>query len=308
MIGELYVDGVDVYANYGICIAEGGYNGIISYPPLKKVETNDWPEEDGVDMNLSSPALDTRDFPIAFISHAKARTGAFFELISDKAYHTFKFRSLDREYKLRLVSQSNLNGLYRLELFTLQFANDYPISEEYVYIGPQSNIPPPSGYELDGVDLANYGVFILQGTLDEILKSPAVKKKLTTNLNRQNGANYIGNIVAFQTKEVRLRCLMRAESVPEFWRNYDALLHDLTQPDERILFVDNTSSEHHCYYKNSTVTAFHPTGKIWFEFNLNLVFTSFRVTFEYEILTTEVGEWIIEENDIFAIDLGEFEI
>ena len=307
MVGKLYVDGVDAYVNYGICIAEKGYNGIIGYPPLKKVDANDWMEEDGLDVDLSSPALDTRDFPIAFLSHAIARTGTFFELISDEAYHMFQFRTLGREYKLRLVSQTSLNGLYGLELFTLQFANDFPISDEYVYIRPQSNIPPISGYELDGVDLANYGVFILQGTLDEIEKSPAVKKKLITNLNRQNGAKYTGKFVVFQTKEVRLKCLMRAGSITEFWRNYDSLLHDLTKPDERTLFVDSTNSEYPCYYKNSTVTEFYPTGKIWFEFSLNLVFTSFRVSLD-EILSSEMGEWIVEEGDGFAINLGEIVI
>ena len=301
-MGELYIDGIDVYANYGICIAEGGYNGIVGYPPLKKVNINDWMEDDGLDVDLSSPALDTRDFPIAFISHAIIRTGTFFELISDKAYHTFEFRTLGKEYKLRLVSQTNLNGLYGLELFTLQFANDYPISKEYVYAAPQSNIPPISGYEIDGIDLSNYGIFILQGTLDEILKSPAVKKKLITNLSQHNGANHMGRLVSFQSKEVRLKCLMRAGSITEFWRNYDALIHNLIKPNERILFVDNTSYEYSCYYKNSTVTEFYPTGKIWFKFSLNLVFTSFRVDSEEFILATELGEIIITE-DSYGIDV-----
>lgn len=304
MINKLYIDGKDAYTNYGIFIAEDGYEGVIGLPPLKKVDANDWMEEDGLDVDLSSPALDTRDFPIAFISHGKARTGTFFELISDKAYHNFEFRILNKVYKLRLVSQSNLDTLLGLETFTLQFANDFPLPEEYAYVGPLSNIVSTTGYELDGIDFASYGVRILQGSFDEVQKSSAVKRKLITNLQRQNGAKYIGEIVTYKAKDVKLNCLMRANSLSEFWRNYDALLFDLVRPNERMLYVEKIDTEHSCYYKNSTVSEFYPTDEIWFKFSLVVVFTSFRVFLD-ELLYSEIEERIMSENDDFCIDLGE---
>lgn len=304
MTGKFYIDNKDAYANYGIFVAEGGYNGIVSFPPLKKVDTVDWAEEDGVEVDLSSPALDTREFPIQFVSHSNVRTGAFIELLSDKAYHTFEFRDMGRTYILRMVSQPNLDAYYKMEVFSLQLANDFPL-DGYTYAAPYSTNTPAAGYEIDEIDLSKYGIQALQGSINDILKSPSVKKNLTRAILRQHGTIYDGEIVKFQTKEVKLNCLMRATTLEEFWRNYNALLFNLVRPGERSLYVDNTGYEYPCYYKSCNVSEFYPTGKIWFKFDLTLVFTSFRIEDDEYLLASEAGEWIMTEDGEFAIDLRE---
>lgn len=273
MQGKLYIDTIDIYSSFGIFISEGGSNGVVGFPPMKKVDSNDWMDEDGIEVDLSSPTLDTREFSIDFIAHGKARTEVFFELLSDGAYHTFDFKSLGRVLKLRMVSQPNLDMINGIDVFSVQFALDFPLPEKYIYTTPNSTLIPTTGYELDGVDFASYGVRVLGESLAEVRKSPAIKKNILTNLQRQHGATYIGKAVYYQPKDVKLNCLMRATTLGEFWRNYDALLHDLTRPDERTLFVDDTSSYYQCYYKSSTVEEFMPTDKTWFKFSLNLVFT-----------------------------------
>lgn len=305
MTGRFYIDGKDAYSEFGIFIAEGGYNELLSYAPLKAVESNDWPEEDGQEFDLSAPALDTRELVLKFAAHRVQRVGAFVELLSDHAYHTFDFRSIGRTYKLRLASQSALNLAGRLETFSLKFDNDFPLPDNYTYVEPQSDLVAQSGYELDARSLAEYGVYILKGSDAEIQKSPAVKKNLLQNLKGQHGATYDGEVVAFQTKEVKLSCLMRAKTMDEFWRNYNALLYDLIRPGERSLYVDNTGYEYPCYYKNCSTTQFHPVGRIWFQFNLTLVFTSFRVGDDEYLLASEDGEWVMSEDGVFAIDLRE---
>lgn len=128
----------------------------------------------------------------------------------------------------------------RAETFTLQLSDDFPL-RGYSYVVPETSITRTSGYELDGRDLGQYGVTILEGSLAEVLKSPAVKQNLLQNLQRENGAIYDGEYVAFQTKEVKLKCSLRAHTFDEFWRNYNALLYDLTRPDERLL-LSNTQA------------------------------------------------------------------
>lgn len=304
MIGRFYIDGKDAYSEYGIFIAEGGYNELLSFAPLKKVESNDWPEEDGQECDLSSPVLNTRELALKFAAHRVLRVGAFMELLSDHAYHTFDFRTIGRTYRLRLASQSAFNLAGQLETFTLKFDNDFPLPDGYAYMEPQSDLVAQSGYELDGRSFADYGVYILKGSDAEIQKSPAVKQNLLQNLDSQHGATYDGEMVAFQTKEVKLSCLMRAKSMTEFWRNYDALLYDLIRPGERSLYVDKTGYEYPCYYKACSTTQFHPVGRIWFQFNLTLVFTSFRVGDDEYLLASEDGEWVMSEDGVFAIDLG----
>lgn len=304
MSGKLYIDGLDAYT-YGIFVTEGGYDELVSFPALKKIDVNDWPEEDGVEPDLSEPALDLKEFAINFASHGKTLTENFIALISDKAYHTYDFREIGRMYNLRLVSQPNLSLFTNLELFSLQFANDFPFPDNYTYQVPYSTLSiPQTGYILDNRDFTDYGIRVLRGSDAEVIKSPAVKKNLLTNFNKRHGAEYDGEEVVFQTKDVKLNCLMRANTPAEFWRNYNAFLFDLTRPEERSLYVDNTGYEYPCYYKSCNTVTFCPVGKTWFEFTLTLVFISFRVGEVEYLLASEDDFFIVsEEDDELFIDM-----
>ena len=129
---------------------------------------------------------------------------------------------------------------------------------------------------------------------------------------------YDGEYVKFQTKDVNLKCLMRAPDFETFWRNRDALLHDLTklsaktddegyeyEDAERIFYVDEWSESYPCYYKSCKTVDFNPLGGIWWEFTLTLVFTSFRFGDTEYLLASEAGEFIITEDEEYYIDLGD---
>ena len=79
-------------------------------------------------------------------------------------------------------------------------------------------------------------------------------------------------LVVFNAKDVQLECLMKAGSISEFWRNYDALLYDLIQPGERILFVDATGVEYPCHYKSCSTMEFFRDSGVWWRFILTLRF------------------------------------
>lgn len=66
MSGRLYIDGVDVYKQYGVYVSDNGWNELVAMPPLKTVDSNDWQEEDGIEADLSSPVLNTREVNITF--------------------------------------------------------------------------------------------------------------------------------------------------------------------------------------------------------------------------------------------------
>lgn len=274
---KLYIDNQDAYLQYGVLVTANAYKELVTYAPLKSVVSNNWQEEDGEEFDLTAPVLDSRELSIEFAIHdSEQGLGALIELLSTKAYHTFEFREINRTYTLRLIAQPTLALVHRLGLVTLRFADDFPL-RGYEYKAPSSSVGAVQGCEMDGVDFSAYGVVMLQGCREEIRKSPSVKGNLLRNIHSQSGATYDGEVVSFATKEVKLNCLMRASSLSEFWQNYDALLFNLTRPGERMLYVQQTGGEYPCFYKNSSVEAFVPAGKIWFEFSLTLVFTSFRV-------------------------------
>lgn len=304
MIGKLYIDGIDAFDCYGVFVVENGYSALLSWPALKKVESIDWPEEDGIDADLSAPVLDTREFTVSFGTVDTERAAAMIELLSDKAYHSFDFREIGKVFRLRLVSQPKKNVFYRLEKFDLQLADDFPLTD-YTYSAPVSDgSVSQRGYEIDGRDLSEYGVWILEGSDAEIQKCPAAKKNLLQNIGIKSGAIYDGETVVYQPKEVTLKCLIRGDTAI-FWCNYNALLYDLTRPGERCLYVEGIEEEYPCHYKSAKVSKSDVIrGQIWCEFSVTLVFTSFRVTGTEYLLATEDGELLITEDGEYQIDMN----
>ena len=304
MSGKLFVDGKDVYKQFGIYVPDGGWSSLIAFPPLKTCEQNDWQEEDGIEADLSNPVLNTKEvqLKVAF-SGTYSRFSALIELLSDGAYHTFECVYIGRIYRLRLVSQPNMAIAQTLETATLKLANDFPL-DGYSYKAPDSSVIPAEDYKFDGWKFTDYGVRVLKGTLAEVKKTPTVKTNLLRNLSHLSGAIYDSGQVTFKTKDVKIYCLMRAESLDELWRNWDALLFDLIRPDEHLLWVDDLEQEFPFHYKSCQVTEFYPDGKIWLQFVLTLTFThSFRINGDNFVLATEENILIIDEENDTAFDL-----
>lgn len=303
MTGRFYIDGKDVYTEYGVYVQEEGYNELVAFPPLKSVTSNDWQEEDGIEPDLSEPTLNTKEFSFKIVlTGMDYRWGGLIEKLSDKAYHTFDFKEIGRSYRLRLVSNPNTDLAMTLGFITLKLADDFPL-DGYEYAEPESGIETYGDYELDSRPFTDYGVRILEGTLDEIQKSPNVKTNLLRNINTQNGALYDGEKVTYKTKDVKVNCLLRADTLDEFWRNYNALLYDLVRPEQRMLYVDETGYEYPCYYKSCSVSEFYASEKIWLKFTLTLCFISFRLEDDEYVLATEAREIVVTEDGEFAIDL-----
>lgn len=304
MTGRLYIDGRDAYRQWGVFVINGGWNELISYPPLKTPDTNDWQEEDGVEADLSDPKLNTKEVSVRFAySGLYSRFLAFIELLSDGAYHDFNCSFIGRRFTLRMTQMPNLDTYRTLGFITLKFSNDFPL-KDYTYKAPKSRIMRAEDYFIDGVPFTDYGCRILEGSLSEVMKTPAVKQNLLRNISTKNGATYDDLNVTFKSKDVKLNCLMRADTLDELWRNYDALLYDLIRPDERMLEVSELEQTFPCYYKSASVSVFYPEDKIWLEFTLTLTFTnSFRLDDDDFVLATEDGIIIFTEDGENAIEM-----
>lgn len=303
MSGRFYIDGKDAFTEYGIYVQEGGYNELVAFPPLKAVTSNDWQEEDGIEPDLSEPTLNTKEFSLKIVlSGMDYRWGGFIERLSDKAYHTFDFREIGRTYRLRLVSNPNTDLATHLGFITIKLADDFPL-DGYTYKEPESTVPGSDYYELDGKPFSVYGVHVLEGTLNEIEKSPNVKTSLLRNINKLNGAFYDGEKVTYKAKDVKINCLMKAASLTELWRNYNALLYDLVRPEQRLLYSDETGYEYPCHYKSCSVSEFYASDKIWLKFTVTVCFISFRLEDDEFVLATETRDLVVTEDGEFAIDL-----
>ena len=267
---SLIIDGVDVYTNFGVYVVKGGWNELVSFPPLKSVDYNDWHEYDGIEVDLSNPVLDARELNLKFASCGNY--SSFVNMLLDETYRQFVCSEIGREVSLRYVQQANLAKASSLYTFALKFSDDFPLDRTtHERLAPVSNIASSADWKLDNINLTSYGVRVLDGSLAELLKTPAVKKNLCRNISTRSGIIYDDVPCSFQSRDVRLSCLMTASNLTNFWVNHDTLLFDLIQPDERKL--TSFGGQYKCYYKSCAVSEFIPSGNPWMKFTLTLCIT-----------------------------------
>lgn len=303
MIGTFYIDGTDIYARYGVVVTSGGYSDLMAFPALKEPDTNDWPEEDGIEVDLSAPALEAKEVVISFASD-QPDAGDFIYMISQPGYHTLRITELAKEWQLRLLTQTAEKDYSRVVAFSLKFADDFPDRSDYNTTASGSGLPlPVSEYEIDDVPLSEYGIEIVGGW-DDLLKSPTVKQNLTRSFATSDGQLYDAGMVVFASKETTLKCCLSAVSLAKFWECYTTFFHNLVQPDERLLYWDYTCEEYPCYYKKSSgFKVLSLAGRIVVEFNLTLVFTVFRIGETEYLLASEDGLFIETEDGEYLIDM-----
>lgn len=295
MKGALYIDNVDMYLRFGAVFISGGCDDILTFPALKEPVKNDWPEEDGVEVDLSEPKLDSKEITLDFFV---VDAFGFVDFVSKPEYHVFRITSLGREWKLRLSSQTDNKVWEASTRFSLKFVQDeVEVPEEYPPTSDCGVITPKCSYEIDGVTLRDYGITVIEAK-DDVLKSPAAKRNMLRQIQTKDGQIYDVKQLFFSTKDVTFKCEMCADSIEQFWKCYDAFFYDLIQPDERALFVEYTDEEYPCYYKKSSgFKILSLSGTIRVSFSFTLVFTVFRIGETDYILGSEDGERIVLEDD-----------
>lgn len=297
MRDNCYIDGISTWNRFGVWVTKGGYSDLLAFPALVDPDTNDWPEEDGVEVDLCEPRLQEKEVTITFMASDPGKDAAdFIAHLSTPGYHTLRVPSLQREWMLRLVKHP-VNKIYSTASeFSLQFVVDRPVR-------PSVALPDPGlyvrecGYELDGVSFADYGI-VIDVARDSLLKAPAAKQNLARKVSTSDGQLYDADHLVFESKEVVFKCRFNTVSISAFWGCYDAFFGALIQPDERQLYWDYAGEEYPCYYKKcSGFKVLSLSGSVVVEFNLTLVFTVFRVGETEYVLANELGQILVLDED-----------
>lgn len=289
MRGRFYIDGRDALAEYGVLVERYGYKGLIQYPAFKKLTATSWPGEDGDEVDLSDVRLDTRSFQMQFIIKNVRYAEDFFDDLSTGAYHEFEFPELGKTYKLRMSQNGTFSQHIKLGKLVVTFHDDFPkVPDGEPYRRGRSEIRQV-GYELDGVDMSQFGAWVLQGSDESIRKAANTKDNLKIDNKTLSGIIYDGDYVNFKTKDVTLKLLIDCDGIVEFWKRYDSLYTILLKSDKRIFYYTALNAEYDCYYKSCNVQKFDilRNGKVWCEFNLVLTFTNYRPVGQYMLLAHE---------------------
>lgn len=297
--GRLFIDGNDAFTTYGAYMTEGALAEVVQWPALKDVDSVDWHEEDGEEYDLDNPVLDTREIELPLCVRSYDGLAALQDALSDGAYHTFLFELLSYTITLRLVeadiSSRTSDGLY---LLTLKLADDVPLNG-YEYVAPTNDlglsVTDDAQYWLDGVAMTDYGVRMLQGTLAEVTAVPDVKENMLRDIAVSAGVEYDGEAVTYESRDVKLYCLMRTSSAAAFLQNWNALLYDLTRSGEHTLTVGAVEKLLSCFYRECEVTEmFCDSEGVWCRFTIKLcAIAQEDAVLTYNVYqTTSVGETV----------------
>ena len=263
--GKLLVDGEDAFLEYGIFVEQYGYKALIQMPSFKKLDSTEWPEFDGEEVDLTAPMLDTKTFNIQFCITNVRYAEDFFNDISQGAYHTFYFADLKKSYKLRMTSNGTFSSFIKLGKLTLSFADDFP------------TVPDENPYDF----------------------GDTVRSNLSVSTQDTAGVSYDSQSVFFKTKDATLKLLINAVDIDEFWKRWNALFSVLMQPEARQFLFGEMDALYDCYYKKNSVTKFEilNNGHVWCEFSIVLAFTNCRPISQYMLLATEDDDWVITEDE-----------
>lgn len=287
--GKLFIDGYDAYTEYGISVARYGYKQVIQMPSFKKLDSTEWPDEDGAEVDLISPQLDSRTLQIDFNINNIRYAEDLFDELRQGAYHDFYFAELKKTYRLRMTQNGKFSSLIKLGTLSLTFADDFPSvpTGEYYQLGISE--VRVFGYEVDGLDFSQFGAWVLDGTDDNIRKASNTKENLKVSTRNKPGVNYDDSEVYFKTKDVTINLLIDAPDIDEFWRRWDALFSVLLQPESRTFYFNTLGTEYECHYKSNNVNTFDilRSGKVWCEFSITLTFTDYHPTGQYMLLAHE---------------------
>lgn len=289
MKNRLYIDGHDAFIEYGIFVEQGGYKQVIQFPAFKTLDMTEWPDEDGIEVDLESPQLNTRTLSIQFCITNVRYAEDLFDELSIGAYHTFEFRDLKRTYRLRMTQNGSFKSKIKLGKLTVSFADDFPVVPTGDYYPLGKTDIRQVGYEVDGIDMSQFGAYVLDGTDESIRKAANVRENLKISTKDIRGVIYDNSTVKFKSKDVTLKCLINCNGIDEFWKRYDALFAVLLDADERRFYYSALGNEYQCYYKSMNVSKFDilRNNHVWCEFSVVLTIIDYRPVGQYMLLAHE---------------------
>nr|DAP67073.1 MAG TPA: hypothetical protein [Caudoviricetes sp.] len=272
---RLYIGVADVLEYSYVCTAFGGFDELIAFPPLKTPPANDWHEERGFDPDLSDPVLDTREVTLRLSATGQWDYEGAIGMLEVSPVIDVRATSIGRSWSLRFIAPT---GGANASTFGLKFADDTPM-QGYTYQ------PPNAEKEREWIlstsrrddfvitespkrSFADYGARVLGDVVDEMERRNEVKTGLLRKFSTKPGAFYDkGALFNEKGGDRSVQLLMRADTLAELWRNYDALLFDLIRPGARRY------KDAPFYYSSCHVDKFIPDEpRPWLQFTLTLTF------------------------------------
>ncbi len=260
------IDNIDIKQVYGATILVGSYESLLQYPKLKEPLKNDWAEYDGLEVDLESPVLDKKKV-VLNIHCNNENIDALLNFLILKTYRVYHFDDLGLSVKLRFKGISDIQKVQGRSWFKLKLVNDSPLQnydEQTVNLNAYD-----TGYLLDGINLKTYGIVSLEGT--NLERTNEVKKKLEIKSKFLPGVKVSEQAGKKKAYKATLKLFIH-KNTDDFIKGYYKFLHDLSQPNERVLTA--YGKEYKFYYQSSKINHFNLRDNdvvCQFDINVNII-------------------------------------
>jgi len=286
MIGACIIDGTDI-ATLGMFIVRGGDSDFLAFPERKEPLANDWFEEDGLDVDLSDVFFEAKKVSVKYYISANDATtfqnhlNAFETLHYQAGYRQIYVREFDKTFALRFkeISDYKHSGGYvktgkKFGFITVDYMMDDPLQVYDSTLVPVSTRPTLSGIKLNSYDFSKFGI-VIQDAYSTALRIRSPKLGLVLAFERRTGLlSDLAYVPTKSARQISIACTMLAETLNEFYTNYNALFNQLSITQALELELPSTEVIN-CYYKRMD------------EFKKELAFSN-RIKFKFNLILQEV--------------------
>lgn len=257
----IQLDGTNIIEEYKLHVERGGIEEFLSLPKFKKLTEVDWHEHDSVEVDLSSPRLDAREFNIAFIYLDAPSAKRFLSDLEAKQVFALKHHT-GIECKCRYIGvPSTEMPIEEVGTMVVRFQEVEPKLPDTT---PPQPIQPIAGeLTLDGKPFSQYGVRKLRGGA-ELERTEGHKSGLSISTQNTHGVQYHKS-KHYKTKKqtAKLQLLTQGTACV---RNYRSFLSRLMRAGT------HTIGARKCYYEEAVVQEYDQAGEILtFELRITLL-------------------------------------
>ena len=104
MTGEVTIDTIDIWTTHGAFLLQGSYDGLMRPPKRKASLSNNWPEQNGLEIDLTIPRYESKEAELSFILSASSETewwtryDAFFTLLKSPGERSVFVKELNKTF------------------------------------------------------------------------------------------------------------------------------------------------------------------------------------------------------------------
>jgi hypothetical protein len=265
MTGSCIIDEIDV-STLGIFIERGGSDDFLSFPNRREPDQVDWPDEDGLDVDLTDCYFEAKQVKVNYAIVADNETtfknnlNSFETLHFAPGYRQIYVKEFKKTFSLRFVGFSDYKhsgGLYKQAKKIGRITAEYSMDDPLQIFTDAINVPISTRgnlaqVTLNGYDLSKFGI-VVQDIYSTALRPHSAKSVMERKTSNLNGVIAdVGVMPKKRPREIEIQCTMLADSYSEFLTNYTALFNNLRIATAVEIGITRTGNIINCYYSKMT--------------------------------------------------------